>query len=557
MPLYTAGVQGYSNIPQRTGIVIETGSAPGESLLLASTLIAGTMSLTTQPNTISATTGMHLHCYIIGNTTTGTIAFTGTGPSGALSSITYHVPVAPQNGAGFTEITTKEAFLTVTASNIATTGMTGGSLIIYGTFAAKYLIPINLDKEEKITKHAPEDKRGILFKNLRVVQLTKAVDIAKLDADLYPTSSLAFPYMAFGNTPTITTVPSAGTSLLASTAIAATMTLTTPPTAPGQFLIFAITTNTLSGTIVVNGTDQFGNAYASSETITFSSAASQTVYSARRYSVVNTSGANTFTTTGGTSAHIAVTGVYGWQFAWTVDGLNNVTPYSGALQSYDGVYGVVLPGVVLSDLGFEYSKEKQITLTSKGGAQDYLIVGDPNTTTFGTNPFTTLSQPSDNPYTSWPASFYIDNDNGGTALTTQDGSLLTYKFNYMTGRKWNYAGDSQQRPAYVTWDSAPDFTVDAEIIDIGYANYNTYFKPNVPMILGTTFQGAFLGNISNTSYFEQVQIITPVKVDTWKQDQTKNPVQGSLKLMASYDFANLGYGFKVIWICQQPPVFTS
>lgn len=555
MPILT-GVIGYTPQTQQVRLALETGAAAGESLLLASTTVAGTMSLTTQPNTISATTGMHLHGYVIGNTTSGTIAFTGTGTGGALSSITYHIPAAPQNNQGFTEFTTKEAFLTVTASNIVTTGMTGAQIMIFGSFAGKYLIPVSMEQEEKITHHAPADKRGILFKNLRVVQLTKMTDVPKFDSDLYP-DSLWAPYTCIGNTPTITTVPSSGTSLMASTAIASPMTLTTPPTSPGQFLVFAITTNTASGTIVVNGADQYGNAYASSETITFTNAASQTVYSSRRYSVVNTGGANQFTTTGGTSAHIAVTGVYAWQYSWTYDGINNITPYSAAMEVYDGVMGFVIPGFVPSDFTVNWSKEKEITVQTKGSAQDLLIVGDPSTTTFGTSPFASIGQPSALPYTSWPGSFFIDNNNGGTALTTQDGSFLDFKLNVITGRKWMYAGDGQQRPAYVTWDAEHDYTIDATIIDIGYANYNTYFKPNMPLILGAQFQGTWLGNISNTNYYEQVQVVAPVKVDTWKFDKSKSPVSGTLKIMANYDFQNLGYGYKYVVIAQQPPVYQN
>lgn len=555
MPILTSGVTGYSNQTQQTRLALETGTSPGESLLLAQTNVAATMSLTTQPNTISATTGMHLHFYVIGNTASGTVVIAGTNPAGSVTSITYHVNAAPQNNQGFSEFTTKEAFLTVNASGITTTGLTNGSIIVYGSFAGKYLLPISIDNEEKITHHAPEDKRGILFKNLRVVQLTKMVDIPKLDSDLYPDSLWAY-YMTLGNTPTITTIPAAPTSLLASTAISATMTLTTPPTTPGQFLIFAITTNTASGTIVVNGTDQFGQAYASSETITFTNAATQTVYSTRRYSVVNTAGANTFTTTGGTSAHITVTGVYGWQYKWLADGINNITPYSAAIESYDGVQGVVLPGVVLSGLDLTWSKEKEILLAAKGTAQDFLVVGDPTSTSVGTNPFSTIAQPTSLPYTSWPSSFYIDAATA-TPPSSQDGTMLDYKFSYMTGRVWKYAGDAQQRPAYVTWDAAPEFGVDATIIYNSYANYVTYFKQNTALLLTAQFQGTWLGNISSTNYYEQVQIVAPAKIDSFHRDPTQNPVQGVLKIIPQYDFTNLSAAVVVTVIAQVPPTYTA
>lgn len=351
-------VQGYTSLTQQVRLCLENNGS-GEQLLMPLTTGASTMSLTTQPNTLSATTGMHLHFYIIGNTTAGNIVIVGTNAAGgAQTSITYHVPIAPQNGAGYSEFTTKEAWATVTASSITLTTLTPCQIIVFGSWAGKYLLPITIDQEEKITHHAPSDKRGILFKNLRVVQLTKATDVSKLDCDLYPDSLWAY-YMAIGPTSTVTTVPSSPTSLLASTSIASPMTLTTSPVSPGEFLIFSITSNTASGTIVVGGTDQYGNLYASSETITFTSAATQTVYSSRRYSVVNTGGSNKFTTTGGTSSSIAVTGVYAWNYSWTWDGINNLTPYSSTIEVYNGVNGIVLPGTILTDASWSYEKEKR------------------------------------------------------------------------------------------------------------------------------------------------------------------------------------------------------
>lgn len=550
------GVTGFTNQTQQTRLALETGGT-GESLLLAQTTGTATMSLTTQPNTISVTTGMHLHFYVIGNTTAGTIVVTGTAPGGAaLTSITYHIPIAPQNMAGYSEATTKEAFATVNASGIALTGgCVGAQILIEGSFAGKFLLPISVDKDEKITHHVPEDKRGILFKNFRVVQLTKIADIPKLDSAYYPDSLWPW-YMAVGNTPVVTTVPATGTTLLASTAIAATMTLTSAPTAPGQFLVFAITGNTASGTIVVGGTDQFGNVYGASETINFTSAASQTVYSQRRYSVVNTGGVNKFTTTGGTGSSIAVTGVYAFQYVWTYDGINNVTPLSASIEMFDGVEGIVLPGTILTDATITYSKEKELALTTKGEAQDFLIVGDPTSTVVGTNPFTTLAQPTSYPIVSWPASFFID----GASVTppvSQDGTLVDMKFSIMTGRKWMYAGDGQQRPAFVTWATAPDWTADVTIIYPNFQNLINFFKPNTPLILTAQFTGTWLGNISNVNFYEQLQITLPTKLDSFKIDQGKSPVGGVLKLQAQYDAQNLGLAYKISTVAQISPGYPS
>lgn len=555
-------VQGYTGLTQQVQICIENNqTAPGEPLLMPQTPGAATMSLTTQPNTLSPTTGMQLHVYVQGNTATGTINFTGTNASGgAQSSQTYHVAIAPQNGQGYTEFTTTEIWGTITASNITlSSGLTtaGCTVWIYGSAAGKYLVPVTADAEEKIAKHSPTDKRGILWKNFRVTQLTKGVSLDKFDCDLYP-DSLWMYYLLIGLVPVVTTVPAAPTVLLASTAIAASMTLTSAPASPGEFLVFTITGNTAAGTFVLGGTDQFGFPYASNETINFTSAASQTVYSSRRYSVVNNGGANKFTTTGGSGASIAVGGVYAWTYTWTFDGISNLTTMSSALSIFDGVMGVKLPGTILTDGTWDWQKEKNIAFTGKGEAQDYCIVGDPNPTTYpsGTNPFATLAQPTSMPMVSWPGTFTID-PGSGTPLSTQDGSFLTFKLGLMTGLKWMFAGDGQQRAAYVTRDSEPDFSIDATGIFQNYANYVGYFKQNMPIILGAKFQGVLLGSISGTPYFEQVQWTLPCKLDTTKVDMSKNAVEVAFKTLSEYSFTNLGAAFKCAVTCQQPPVYLS
>lgn len=556
MPTIT-GVQGYTGLTQQVRLCLEPN--PGDQLLLAQTTGSSTMSLTTQPNTLSPTTGMHLHVYVIGNVTSGNIVITGTNPSGgAQTSITYHVPIAPQNALGFTEFTTKEAWGTVSASGIALTSLTPCQIIVFGSCAGKYLLPITSDAEEKIAKFSPQDRRGILFKNFRVQALTKSIDLAKFDCATYPDSLWPF-YMLVGNTPTVTTVPSSPPSLLAATTKAATMTLTTAPTAPGMFFIFTIASNSVAGTIVLSGTDNFGNAV--SETITVSTTAT-TVYSTKRYGALTSPGSNQFTTTGlSAGATIAVSGVYGWTYTWTYDGINNYNLYTAALEVYDGVMGVILPGTILTEGTWDWQKEKEIAFASKGMCQDYCIVGDASPTSTanylsGTNPFATIAQPTSLSVVSWPASFYID-ALPGTPLTTQDGSLLTFKVGITNGRKYIYSGDGFQRPTFATWDAEPDFSVDATMVFQNYQYYEQYFKTNNKFALGATFQGNFLGSISTTTYYESIQWTLPVKIDTLKVDDSKNPVEATIKVISEYDFVSLGFAYRVGVTCQVPPTYTA
>lgn len=554
MPVMT-GVQGYSSLTQQTRLVLEPTS--GEQLLLPQTAGAATLSLTTQPNSPSPTTGMHLHFYVIGNTASGTVVIAGTAPGtgNAVTSQTYHVNAAPQNSQGYSEFTTKEVFASVNASGITLTGglATNCQVLVFGSYAAKFLLPITAEAEEKIAHFSPADKRGILFKNLRISQLTKGATLDKFDAALYP-DSLWAAYMLIGNTPNVATVPASPPALLAAGTKAATMTLTTGPSAPGMFLVFTIASNSVPGTIVLSGTDNYG--YAASETINVS-ASQTTVYSTKRYSALTSPGNNQFTTTGfSVGATIAVAGVFAWTYTWTYDGVTNTTPYSATLEMYDGVIGVKLPYTFLTDGTFDWQKEKEISFTGKGEAQDFLVIGDPTSTAAGTNPFATLPQPIAMPMVSWPASFYIDLGTG-TPFTTQDGSLLTFKAQINTGRKPFYSGDGFQRWSNVTVDSEPDVALDATLVFPNYANYVNYFKPNVAMIFGASFQGALLGSVSGTTYYEQIAWTFPAKIDTFKVDQSKSPVEGTLKIMSEYSFQNLGYAYKCAWTAQVPPTYVS
>src|SRR5260370_17415586 len=141
--------------------------------------------------------------------------------------------------------------------------------MIFGSPAGKFLLPITADAEEMITKFAPQDKRGILMKNVRVVQTIQGATLGKFDATLY-SDSLWLLYMLVTSNPVVTTVPPAPTSLLAATVIAATMTLTTSlaTVPPGEFLIFTPASNSVSGTILLTAKHPFGNNSATSLTIT-------------------------------------------------------------------------------------------------------------------------------------------------------------------------------------------------------------------------------------------------------------------------------------------------
>ena len=558
MPIPPA-VQGFTGLTQQTRLCIENN--PGEQLLMPQTTGAATMSLTTQPNAAgAATTGMQLHFYIIGNAGTGTIGIVGTKPGGGgVTSQTYHINPAPLNSQGYSEFTTSEVFLTVTAASITlSAGLLPCQVMIFGSPAGKFLLPITADAEEMITKFAPQDKRGILMKNVRVVQTIKGATLGKFDATLYP-DSLWLLYMLVTSNPVVTTVPAAPTSLLAATVIAATMTLTTSlaTVPPGEFLIFTPGGNSVAGTIVLNGKDPFGNTYATSETITVG-ANNNVVYSQRRYSALTVPGANQFTTTGMTvGSTLAVTGAFAFTFTGTWDGLTNTTTSSASLELFDGVMGVKLPFTIFTDGTFDWQKEKEVLFSGKGEAQDYLIVGDPNPTTYpsGTNPFATLAQPTSLPVVAWPGQFFVDPLPTNAPFTSQDGSFLTFKAQILTGLKPYYTGDGMQRWSLVMRQTEPDFLIDATLVLQNYQYYVNYFKQNQRIACGAIFQGNLLGSLAGTTYYENMTWTFPAKIDTFKPDRATNPTSGILKIMSEYDFV-LGYGYKLSMTAQVAPTYT-
>jgi hypothetical protein len=330
------------------------------------------------------------------------------------------------------------------------------------------------------------------------------------------------------------------------------MTLTTAPSSPGQFLVFTLAANSVVGTITLSGLDNYNMAV--SETINVS-ASQTTVYSTRKYSSLTIPGANQFATTGfSVGATIAVAGAYGYTYGWTYDGINNYTPYSATLEMFNGVFGYKLPYTFFSDITFDWQKEKELSLTAKEEAQDYLVVGDPNPTgsySSGINPFATLAQPTSLPMVSWPGSFYVD-PGTGTPLTSQDGSLLTFKAQINTGRKSFYTGDGQQRWSNATWTSEPSVALDATVVLQNYANYLQFFKQNQAMLFGAMFQGNPIGG----GFSENWTFTFPCRVDTAKNDPSKSPVEGALKFISEYSFAQ-GYAFRLNVTAAVPPTYVA
>ncbi len=540
------------NTPLLGQVRLSLETNPGMQLLMAETAVAAIMSLTTQPSALCSM-GMHLIFVVKGNIATGSITASGKKPgNSSQTSIAYPVALAPQNGQGFTVYATKEVFTTVSANGLTLTGFglggtPNGTLTVYGVQAGKFLLPRTVDAEEKYGQYSPKEARGIYWQDIRLRQMGKNVDVPKFDGSLYP-GALWFGYMYVSNNPVVTTVPATPTTLLAATAVsAAPYTLSGTLVGNGEYLIFAIAGNGTAGTISVAGTDNFGN--AASETISVK-ASDTLVYSTKRYSAVNAGG---ITVSGlDNVATVAITGVICWIYTFTNDGVN-IGLSSAALEWFDGTDGVVLPYFIGQDAELDWEKEKEMILTCKGECQEMITVGDTTQTVMGTNPFPAISQPTDMPYVSWPALFYIDTLPGGTAFTTQNSDFLSMKLKLSTGQKGYPTGDGNQfwsrttrdgsKPATLAFDATVDFQNDIE--------YNR-FKQNGKAIFAAQFQGNFIGSRSGTYLYEYWRWTLPAKYQTFKRDTSKDKVEAAITGVVEYDFT-LGFAYQLQVQCQVPP----
>ncbi len=531
------------------GIVLENLSSPG-LVTLFSGAVAGTLSLTTQP---SGSTGMHLLIVVSGNTATGTVAVAGTVLSGSSPETTPTIPIPPagqnSNVTDFEYVTTA-VFTAVNASGVTCTGLTNGTITIYGIQAAKYLVPSIADIEKDFDYHIPKEARGLLDAETSMQQKTHKVQISKIDQGLYPEDSLFLGYMAISQNPTITTIPASPTSLKTTTAVSSfPVSLTAQPSTPGMKLIFVVTGSSATGTITIAGVNQFG--IATNETITANAGGSNgngTYYSANVYSAVNTNGLGA---TGLTSGSIATTGVFGWQYVFTPD---TSALYSAALEWYTGTDSHCVPWGFLTDTEISFGVDKEVAVSFKGGAQDKLPIGDRTTNPLSASRVVALGQPTDLPMIGWQSQIYVDALTG-TPGTTAYSDLIDGKISIKTPQKEVYTATATQRFSRL-YRQQRSVTATATIDFVNLTRYEQWRK-NIKEFLAFTLNGAYIGNVSGTIYNKSYQWIFPVQYAKFKEDASKlENVTADIECKGVYE-SSTAYSHKLIVINQQAPVYTA
>lgn len=530
-------------------IYMEPTAAPGRQTLLPETAISGTMSLTTQPNATTAQALMYLHIVVKGATASGTVAIAGKKADGVTSvsetSTTLAAATATQPNS---EYCTTVTYNTVNASGITVTGLTGGTITIYGIYAATKLVPANFNVVEKFDNFSANDHRGILWKDIRVQQLNKRVSLDKFDQALYPDTSLWWAFCNFGSTPTTTLIASAGSTpdvLKAITAVSGSpLSLTTQPLAPGQLLQFVVTSAAASGTIAISGTNQYG--VATTETIAASG--NGTYYSQNVYSAVASGGINV---TGLTSGSVAIGGFFAtkWTFTMPADPISTI-----ACAIFTGTDSAVYPFGIIDSGVFSMDVEKEIGVTCKMVTQDRVAIGNRATNPQSTNLLPTYGQPTDYPMAGWAALSYID-ALSGTPGTTQYLDLLSVKLNIDTGAKPTYTGANQQlysrfyrEPASMKFEAIVDF-----LNQIEYENFRQLLK----RLFVFKFQESnrYIGSSSNVPQYKYWQFTIPAKYEAFDLDRSKEKVTAKMSGVAEYS-ESLGYAAKLDVVNQMPPDYS-
>ncbi len=528
------------------GLALEPQATPGELVnILAYSAVAATASAANQP---SYSTGSRLHIYVYGNTATGTVTVAGKDINGnAATETTPTIPIMVTTGQNqevskFDYVTTA-TYASINTSGITTTGLTNSNIKIGQMPSAKVLLPATVSIEKTVGDHSPVEFRALPDLHTHEIQTSTKADVT-IEQTLYPDSSMWAPYMIMNsatNPTTPTTTPGSATVLLAATAVSGSpLSLTTQPTAPGMRLILVIVSASVLGTVVIAGTDaRTGEAV----TETIAGSTNGTFYSANTYSGVNASG---LTITGFTSATLAITGVFGWNRTF----IPSLTPQSASVEFYTGTDSVIAPYTCLEELTFEFDSEKDLKVTSKGIAQDRLIIGNRTTNPMSTSQVNTLAQPMDPPLAGWQCQVYLD-PLTNAAGTTIFGDMISGKISIKVPLKEIYKLDGNQ---YFNIVYRKKISIDFEgKIDYTNVLQMEAFRQNTKQYLYIIFTSRTVGAGAQQS----IAITIPLKILKFPVSSKPDGdyVEASISGIGEYD-PGIGGSYKLVWAnSQMPPNF--
>jgi hypothetical protein len=563
----------------RIGIALEslTAGNQGMVLLLGPTLVSALpASLTTQPNGVagqSIWSGMRLYIEITGNTATGTITVTGkdfTQAQGALTETTNTIPVAGTgaNQGAFYPYTTKAVFSAINASGVTVSGLTGGSVKIWGIQAASKLTPAMLETpDEKNPPFSPQEMRGTLSRNTNIQRLNRVVDIPSFKQTFLPdTCALWLPRSTIGSVPTQVTLPSSPTVLKTTTAVSTfPISLTTQPNTigPDSLIQLVVTGSSASGVVGVAGTNRFGQTITENVICGVPGAANGngTFYTQQAFASITALGITLGS--GLTSGSVALNGIIGIQETYTVGaaaaGAGDVLQ-TLAVEQYTGTDALTHPFSYFDEVTLEGSPEKELMVSAKGACQDQMVIGDPTVTPMtnisGNIPFGAIGlpgnvwQPFDIGVSGWAVLFWID-ALSGTAGTTAYNQILDYKVVFKNPRKPSWPTTNNPR-FQVLYRQQREVQIDVTIDFIDVVQYYA-FKNNVKQIVQMQIMSNYLlGTISNTPVYKNWIFTFAAKITAAKRDVSKmEKVEAKFTLMTEYT-PTLGYEYQLVNQVQLP-----
>ena len=348
----------------------------------------------------------------------------------------------------------------------------------------------------------------------------------------------------------------ASNNLLVGTAVAANMTLATPPLLPGQNLIFSVSGTAIAGTITVVGTDPRGRPV--SDVITVPANGAGLYYTQNVYQTVNNGVSNQFSTTGLTAGTIAVYGTFGWIYKWN-DITNAAAFYTAALEFFSGTDSRIYPFTYLEEASVDFTTMKEVMTSLKWRAQDGIPVGDRTTSPLAANRLAALPQPSDMPIAGWQSLCWID-PLGTTPKTNQYTNLTELKANFKVPKEPIYPALNTQRYGQVYMKKeGRDFDIEAKVDYRDLVMYEA-FRQNLKKVFTFGNYGPSIGFVSGAIVQKAWEWTLPVKFhgDGNKPESTpaKANVDATYKLLGEYD-PTLGYTVQLTVTNQMPPVYPN
>lgn len=566
----------------RVGFELESIANPGMVLLLGSTLVSALpASLTTQPNAISGQSifsGQRLYIEITGNTATGTITFTGKDFTQALGALTETTNTIPVSGTGanqgpFYPYTTKAVFSTINASGITVTGLTGGSIKIWGIQAVSNLVPAMLETpDEKNPIFSPQEQRGTLSRNTNIQRLNRIVDIPSFKSTFLPDHcAIWLPRSTIGSSPTQVTLPNTPTVLKTTTAIASfPLSMTTQPNTigPDNIIQLVVTGSSAVGVVGVAGTNRYGQTITENVICGVPGAANGngTFYTQQAFASINASGVTLGS--GLTAGSVAVNGIIGIQETYTVGAAGagaGDTLQTLCIEQYTGVDALTHPFSYFDEITLEGSPEKELMISGKGGCQDQMVIGDPTVTPMtnstGNIPIGAIGalgamwQPFDIGVSGWAVLFWID-ALSGTAGTTAYNQILDYKVVFKNPRKPSWPTNNNPRFQQL-YRQQREVQIDVTIDFIDVVQYYA-FKNNVKQILQMQIMSNYLlGTISSTPVYKNWIFTFAGKISAFKRDISKmERVEAKFTYVTEYT-PTLGYEYQLVDQVQLPANYAS